>query len=151
LMQLGGVPSTNRVASQNYHTARGPRKFVGARTLLLVLAPTTNFVHPQISLGRVRYDNFVMQHGWCLAHRLESAKILDCTVTRRWHVFGQRLDQPPSDQQRRAPHTQCSPRLRTAARPWTTDCTPQATDRRPQTWTSDLDRIDRPFILLPDC
>jgi len=27
-----------------------------------------------MSLGRVRYDNFVMQRGWCLAHRLVASK-----------------------------------------------------------------------------
>ena len=55
VMQLGGVPSTSRVASQNYHTARGPRTFLGSR----------HMCEPENSLGRVRYDNFVMQRGWC--------------------------------------------------------------------------------------
>ena len=42
-------------------------------------------------------------------------------------------------------HRDCAPL------PQTLDA-PQAIDRRPQTtWTSDSDRIDRPFILLPDC
>ena len=31
-------------------------------------------VNPQNSLGRVWYDNFVMQRGWCLAHRLVASK-----------------------------------------------------------------------------
>ena len=33
-------------------------------------------VDPNISVGRVRYDNFVMQRGWCLAHRLLHHKII---------------------------------------------------------------------------
>jgi hypothetical protein len=34
----------------------------------------TYVVNPKMSLGRVRYDNFVMQRGWCLAHRLVASK-----------------------------------------------------------------------------
>ena len=39
-------------------------------------------VNPQNSLGRVRYDNFVMQRGWCLAHRLVASKFTPLNARR---------------------------------------------------------------------
>ena len=75
-----------------------------------------------MSLGRVRYDNFVMQRGWCLAHRLVASKFTPPTImgaSQNYHTARGVLIQCDV---RRTPQT--------SVRPQTADLRPQTLDRR---------------------
>ena len=107
------------ITKLSYHTR--PKDFFGVNQ-----APTINFVNPTISLGRVRYDTFVMQRGWCLAHRLVASKFTTPTnsvASRNYHTArgvqsSDRRPETPRDQSRSVDVQD------TGLGPWTLDLGP---------------------------
>ena len=75
-MQLGGVPSTNRVASQNYHTARGPRTFLASPVVTGTVCTSS---HKGCS------GSSPMQR--CAIDRLQSIAVLRETLMRRLAIL----------------------------------------------------------------